>query len=236
MEANIQKRGISMNKLYSISILLGCVTFASSASAADTGWYAGLDLGSSSYAVMDADATQISEKFAAAGASNNTTTSDTATAYGLDVGYRFDRYFAVEGGYTDFGTSTSDMHFTVPSPGPTLMPASFPIKLHAKGEALFAVGILPVSDRFSFFGKLGLLAYSQDLTSAATITGSGPFIVLPKQSDSGTTPAIGIGANFDIDDRFSLRLGFTRFHAVGDADSTGQGTIDLSYLQFLVHF
>jgi len=31
-----------------------------------------------------------------------------------------------------------------------------------------------------------------------------------------------------------LRLGYTRFHAVGDQNTTGDGTIDLTYLQLVV--
>ncbi|HEX4300828.1 MAG TPA: outer membrane beta-barrel protein [Gammaproteobacteria bacterium] len=218
-----------MNKFYSTLLPLGFAVFTSSVSAADTGWYAGLDLGSSDYAVMKPDLTEISQVLAERGVANTTTESDTATAYGVDVGYQFDRYFALEGGYTDFGSSSSDINITFPAPFDS------PVKVHAKGETLFAVGILPVSDRFSLFGKLGLLTYTQDLTSAATITGVGPEI-LPKYSDSGTTSGIGVGASWAINDRFGLRLGFTRFHAVGDANNTGQGTIDLGYLQFVVHF
>jgi hypothetical protein len=156
---------------------------------------------------------------------NTTTESDTATAYGLDVGYQFLRYFAVEGGYMDFGSATGDINITNPL-------GNAHIDTHAKGETFFAVGILPLTDRFALFSKLGALSYSQDLNS---VVGAGSQ-TLPKFSASGTTSGIGIGASFAFDDRFGLRLGFIRFHSVGDQNSTGEGTIDLSYLQFVVHF
>jgi OmpA-OmpF porin, OOP family len=218
-----------MNKLSSISLFLGLAAVAGSASAADTGWYAGVDLGSSNYAVMSDTVTQVSQDLAQNGFPNTTKESDTATAYGVDVGYQFLRYFAVEGGYTDFGSSTGDININLVPPG------TAHVDIHAKGETLFAVGILPLSDRFSLFGKLGILAYNQDATGSVSVAGVGSQAI-PKASDSGTTTGIGVGANWNINDQFGLRLGFTRFHAVGDANNTGEGTIDLGYLQFLVHF
>lgn len=218
-----------MKKLYSMSLLLGLAAVAGSASAADSGWYVGVDLGQSNYAVMKPNMTALSQDLAQEGLPNTTTESDTATAYGVDVGYQFFKYLAVEGGYVDFGSATGDANITLTPPG------TAHVDIHAKGETLYAVGILPVSDQFSFFGKLGALVYSQDFTGNVSVSGVGSTTV-PKSSDSGTTPAIGVGANWNIDDQFGLRLGFTRFHAVGDANNTGKGTIDLSYLQFLVRF
>jgi OmpA-OmpF porin, OOP family len=217
-----------MNKLYSISLFLGLAAVAGSASAADTGWYAGVDLGSSNYAVMSDTVTQVSQELSQGGFPNTTKESDTATAYGVDVGYQFLRYFAVEGGYTDFGSSTGDINVQNPV-------GNAHVDIHAKGETLFAVGILPLSDRFSLFGKFGLLAYNQDATGSVTVAGVGSQTI-PKASDNGTTTGIGVGASFAFNDRFGLRLGFNRFHAVGDQKNTGEGTIDLGYLQFVVHF
>jgi OOP family OmpA-OmpF porin len=217
-----------MNKLYSIFLLLGLAVFAGSASAANNGWYVGVDLGQSNYAQIQPNVTELSQTLTDEGFPNTPSSNNTPTAWDLDVGYQFDRYFAVEGGYTDFGSATADINSTT-------VPVSEHIDIHAKGETLFAVGILPVSDSFSFFGKLGLLAYSQDFTGNVSGTGI-PTQVLPNSSDSGTTPAIGVGANWDINNRFGLRLGFTRFHAVGNANNTGEGTIDFSYLGLVVHF
>lgn len=222
-----------MKKLRSMSLFLGLATLAGSASAADNGWYAGVDLGSSNYALMKSTMTDLSQGLTEAGLPNTTTESDTATAYGVDVGYQFFKYLAVEGGYVDFGSASGDANITLTPPG------TAHVNIHAKGETLYAVGILPLSDQFSLFGKLGALVYSQDLTASVSVVGAGSTSV-PGASDSGTTPAIGVGANWDIDQQFGLRLGFTRFHAVGDdsttGNHTGKGTIDLAYLQFLVHF
>lgn len=217
-----------MKKLHSMTLLLGLAAVAGPASAADTGWYAGVDLGSSNYAQMKPSADQVTQDLAQQGIATTNSVSDTATAYGLDVGYQFLRYFAVEGGYVDLGSVSADINATA-------VPVTEHVEIHAKGETLYAVGILPLSDNFSLFGKLGALVYTQDFKGSVSATGL-PTTDLPHSSDSGTTPAIGVGADWNINDRFGLRLGFTRFHAVGDANDTGKGTIDLSYLQFLVHF
>jgi OmpA-OmpF porin, OOP family len=218
-----------MNKLYSMLLLAGFAAFANPAFAADSGWYVGVDLGSSKYDVNNANVVGISQVLTQDGLPNTTKESDTATAYGVDVGYQFLRYFAVEGGYTDFGSATGDINILLNPPG------NAHIDTHAKGETLFAVGILPVSDRFSFFGKLGILTYTQDLNGNVSVIGVGSQSI-PKFSDSGTTSGIGVGGSFAIADHFGLRLGFTRFHAVGDEKNTGQGTIDLSYLQLVYNF
>lgn len=221
-----------MNKLHSVTLFLGLAAIAGSASAANNGWYVGVDLGSSNYAQMKPNADELSQELIQQGIPNTVSVSDTATAYGVDVGYQFLPYFAVEGGYTDFGAASADFNVTI-------APVSEHVEVHAKGETLFAVGILPVSNSFSFFGKLGILSYTQDFSGH--VSGAGlPTTDLQSASDSGTTTGIGVGANWDINDRFGLRLGFTRFHAVGSdsttGNHTGQGTIDLGYLQFLVHF
>lgn len=213
-------------KFYFVLLLLGLVAFTNPASAADSGWYLGVDLGSSNYTVMSDNVTAVSQALTQQGFPNTTTESDTASAYGVDVGYHFDRYFALEGGYADFGSSTGDINITLVPPG------NAHLDLHATGETLFAVGTLPVSDHFAFFGKLGLLSYSQDLTGSVTVGTNSQ--ALPKFSSSGTTSGIGVGASFALNDRFGLRLGYTRFHSVGDENTTGAGTIDLTYLQLVV--
>lgn len=218
-----------MNKLYSTLLLLGLTSFAGSASAADSNWYVGLAVGQSSYAQMKPNAAVLSQGFTQEGLPNTYTVSDSGNGYDLVAGYQFFRYLAVEGGYTDFGAVSADYQIHLTPSG------AAHVGIHATGETLFAVGILPVSDRFSVFGKVGLLAYSQDFTANVGVTGGGSK-VLPTASDTGTTPAIGAGASFAFNDRFGLRLGFTRFHAVGDANNTGEGTIDLSYLELMVHF
>ncbi|HEY1772527.1 MAG TPA: outer membrane beta-barrel protein [Gammaproteobacteria bacterium] len=222
-----------MNKLYSTVLFLGLAAVAGSASAANNGWYVGVDLGQSKYDMVNSYVTSLGQGLAEDGLPNNTSESDTATAYGVDVGYQFMRYFAVEGGYVDFGSATGDVNITLAPPGDAH------VSFHAKGETLFAVGILPVSDNFSLFGKLGILAYSQD--GAGSVSVESTSQALQSGSHNGTTTGIGVGANFDFNSQFGLRLGFTRFHSVGDVDNNsaaimGEGTIDMSYLQFLVHF
>lgn len=217
-----------MNKLYPTLLLLACTGFAGSACADDNGWYAGLSLGQSNYAQMKPSTDATSVALAQQGLPNTATETATPFAYGLDVGYQFMPYLAVEGGYVDLGSASADFQIHLTPAG------SAHVNIHATGEDLFAVGILPISDRFSLYGKLGLLAYSQKFDGSVTVGTTGSTI--PGTSDTGTTTGIGVGASYRFNDTFGLRLGFTRFHSVGDANNTGEGTIDFSYLQFVAHF
>ena len=70
---------------------------------------------------------------------------NTGSAYKLQLGYQFNKYFAVEGGYFNLGKSKLDY-----SDGTS-------DSLKTDGLNISAVGILPFDNGFSVFGKLGRL-------------------------------------------------------------------------------
>jgi OOP family OmpA-OmpF porin len=105
------------------------------------------------------------------------------TAFKVYGGYRFFKFFGVEGSYVDFG-SPEDSGFTI----------------EPDGWDAFAVGVLPIGERFEVFGKLGLLWWDAD------ISGSG-F----SDSDSGSDTAWGVGGAFKIGDHFAVRLEYEVF-------------------------
>src|SRR5437588_12719322 len=88
---------------------------ASGAFAQETGWYGGLDVGSSHLSGIDVgDALDKSD-----------------AGFGLNLGYRLNRNFAVEGAYTDLGK----FHFSSAAGDGDLKP---------KAVSLSVVGILPL--------------------------------------------------------------------------------------------
>src|SRR5450830_1849591 len=125
----------------------------------DSGWYGGFNVGQSRANIDDA---RITGGLLGGGF---TTTSinddDRDTGYKLFGGYKLNKNFAVEGGYFDLGK----FGFTATTvPAGTL---SGNIKL--RGLNLDAVGILPITEKFSVFGRVG--ANYAEATDSFTGTG-----------------------------------------------------------------
>lgn len=144
--------------------LLG--TAALAAQAQDTGFYAGVGAGQ---ALVDERAYD-----------------DEDTAFSVFGGYQFHRNFALEAGYTDFGT---------------LEPRAAGTDLELSSASLTAVGILPVTERFSAYAKAGFQRWELDRAIPA-LTGTG--------KGDGTDPVYGLGLQYRFNDQFALRGEYTR--------------------------
>src|SRR5450830_1598108 len=150
-------------KLARASGTLGLAALAVIASpfavADDTGWYGGVNIGQSRAKIDDAKITSalLGQGFAGASITDN----DRHSGFKLFGGYKLNKNFAVEGGYFDLGT----FGFTATTvPAGTL---SGNIKL--RGLNLDAVGILPITEKFSVFGRVG--ANYAEATDSFTGTG-----------------------------------------------------------------
>ena len=109
------------------------------------------------------------------------------------VGYRFNQFFAVEGGYTDFG-----------SYGGSLANAE------TDGYSAALKGILPLTDSIEFFAKAGQMWYDTNY-SVAGVNGS---------SDDEALFA-GAGLNFKLSEQLLLSAQYTWYDAdlkVSDVD------------------
>jgi OmpA-OmpF porin, OOP family len=156
------------------------------------------------------------------------------SGYGFQVGYRFNRWLAIEGGYVDLGETT----FRATTAG-TLMgdPDSadtFSQKLTSNiaGLTVTALGIVPLSFRFEAYGRAGLLIGNDELeVRAANSTGSANFDV----SESATDTLLGIGVSFTLAEIYSLRAEFTRILDAGD-EISGENDIDMLSLGLTVRF
>lgn len=131
------------------------------------------------------------------------TCDDKDTGWKIFGGYQFNRYFAVEGGYVDFGKATA-----------TDVSLGTPISGDAEGWGLFATGLatLPINEQFGVFAKAGLAYTKADVT--AVVGG-----VSVSDDDSGTDLVYGVGAKFDFTKNFGMRVEFERFKDVGNFDS-----------------
>ena len=140
--------------------------------------------------------------------------------WNLFAGYQFNRYFAVEGGYVDFGKATAS-GFTVGGG----LPAAITTKSKAF-EALAVLGV-PLNDAFSLYGKLGFFYYDADGVGSGASFGS--------TSDSGTELTYGLGAEYNITRNVSARFEWQRYLSVGsNIPNVSKG--DISLIRFATRY
>ncbi|MEJ6005251.1 outer membrane beta-barrel protein [Paucibacter sp. AS339] len=154
---------------------------AGSAFAADKGWYMGADIGQSRNDLS-------SPKTPAP------RLDKTDTAYGVHGGYQFNKYFAAELGVNRLGTQKIGDS-----------------KATTKAYSLDAIGRLPVSDKFTVYGRLG-----------------GAHMERTYSDDAGNHAAgfkVGLGAEYAIDPSWSLRTELTRYNNVPTSSTFGN-TLD----------
>ena len=101
-------------------------------------------------------------------------------------GYRFHKNFAAELDYLDFG-----------EPDDTILGVKSEIDLYAL--ALYGVGILPLTEQFELFAKLGVAYWDAD--AKVSLLG-----VSVSDDEDGTDIAYGLGASFAFTDQFAVRV------------------------------
>lgn len=140
----------------------------------------------------------------------------TDTAYKLQVGYQLSRNFALEGGYVDLGKTSYSASFT----GGT---ANADVKAH--GWNIAAVGIIPLSDVVSVFGKVGAI----DATVKFNVSASGPGGTAGASGDSTDWSGVwGIGASYAINKQLAVRVEYEQFNDLGNEEKTGKGDVNLA--------
>jgi OOP family OmpA-OmpF porin len=192
---------------------------ATCAMADNAGWYGGANLGQSQATIDDARITSgLLANGLTAGGINKINRDLGFKVFG---GYQYNKYFAVEGGYFDlgqFGFNTSTV------PAGTL---SGDIKL--KGLNLDAVGILPITEKFSVFGRIGV-THTQANDS---FVGTGAVNVLnPNPNSRDTNLKVGLGLQYALTDSLTLRSEIERYRiddAVGNKGDVDLVSVGLVY-------
>ena len=212
-------------KLTRISAAVGCITLAALASPAaiaqDSGWYGGANVGQSRATIDDA---RIRSGLLSPGFTSVTIADDNrSTDFKIFGGYQLNNNFALEGGYFDLGrfgyTAT-----TVPA-------GTLNGSMKVRGLNLDVVGTLPLSERFSVFGRAGInYAQTKDhfsSTGAVTVTN-------PNPSERGANYKIGAGLQYAITDALSIRGELERYRV---KDGVGnRGHIDMASVGLIYRF
>ena len=213
-------------KLTRVSGTLGLVALAAIVSPyamADepAGWYGGISVGQSRAKIDDG---RIISGLLGGGLATTSITDDNRdTGYKLYGGYQFNKNFALEGGYFDLGR----FGFTAN----TLPPGTLDGSIKLRGLNLDAVGILPITEKFSAFGRVGL-NYAQTRDS---FSGSGAVLVLnPNPGKRDTNYKAGLGLQYAFTDSLAMRVEAERYR-INDAVSN-KGDIDLISVGLVYRF
>jgi len=172
----------------------------------------GVDQAATDAALLSAGATEFSSKL-----------DRWDSGWKIMVGWMPSRYFALEGGFTVLGSATYMAQFTGGQ-------AKSDFK---SGGILFDVlGLAPLSDSFSLFGKVGVLAASvvtsQSVTPPGSLTTNTTGV-----SARMFAPNFGAGAIYDFTKNASVRFEVERFSRVG-SDATGVSNVDMISLGLLL--
>lgn len=205
----------------SLSLMALAAMASPYAVAEDPGWYGGANIGRSAATIDDA---RITSGLAAGGlATSSISNRDRSTGFKLYGGYQFNRNFALEGGYFDLGRFGYTAN-TVPA-------GTLDGNIKLKGFNLDAVGILPITDRLSALGRVGL-NYAQARDS---FTGTGAVNVTnPSPSKSGTNYKLGVGLQYAFTEALGMRAEVEHYR-VNDAIGN-KGHVDLFSLGLVYRF
>jgi OOP family OmpA-OmpF porin len=210
---------------------------AGNASAAEEGWYIVGFAGESSAQNIDQGALDqdVIDVFGSVGLGVVDATSDlddSDTGFGLAGGYQVNPYFAAELAYVDLGDISYQANGTV-TDGVDTFDAGLGIDQSARGPVFSLLGIWPIGERFSVFGRVGLALMSVDADASVSLDGE-------SASDSVGTDrsnmVYGIGGEFSLSRKFGLRLGWDRYAEVGSDDQAGEVDIDLFSLGLRYNF
>lgn len=210
-----------MKTIGAISVVSAALVAGPVAAADESGWYGGLGLGQSR-AKIDDD--KISAGLAGAGITV-TSIDDEEQDFGYKVfgGYKFNRNFALEGGYFNLG----EFGFKADT-SPT---GTFTGNIEADGFNIDAVGIMPLSPKFSAFARVG----AQRAQANDTFAGTGAVVAAngnPSKTD--TNYKAGLGLQYDFTKRVGMRGEWERYR-INDAVNS-HGDVDMLSVGLVVKF
>jgi opacity protein-like surface antigen len=205
------RKAIVTSAALTLSMAAGLAHAQSNAAA--PGWYGGIDLGRSRLGVSGSD---LDGALSRQGITASSTNERSDTSYAFSVGYRINRNLAIEGAYAKLGEFSYNSASSAPAAD------SISGKYEAKAFSISAIGIMPLQQNWSVYGKAGLAQVRTHLDASSALGTTAPS----NTTDSGSSLLIGAGAMYDFNRNIFARAGWDRYTSVG-SDATGKGAIDL---------
>jgi OOP family OmpA-OmpF porin len=138
------------------------------------------------------------------------------SAFGFLAGYRFNSYFAVEGGYIDLGSVSyrAKAHGNI-----TGIPTDATLNFDSEtaGLTVSALGVWPLSYRWEVYGRAGALFSSNDFSIYYVDVEQEPKRA--RFSDNDVDFFAGIGTSFNFLEIYDVRLEFQRILDAGDKNT-----------------
>jgi OmpA-OmpF porin, OOP family len=172
--------------------------------AAEPGWYGFGAFGRSSFE---------SEGSGAEGALAGGDDKDNGARLG--AGYMFNGSFGVEAGWVDFGKAKRGG--AVPG-----LSSTRDGEVRANGPFFAGIASLPLSARFSAFGKLGVIDARIDPSANADAGIMGFF-----ENTADWRPMFGIGGAYQIGRNWAIHTEYGKFSKIGDRDRSAEVKVDM---------
>jgi len=194
-------------------------------------WYIGAGVGQADASIPEQTINSINSTLSAAnGASFSVIDKDKRSgAAKVFVGYSFNPYFAVEGGYASLGKSSVNMDFRsgLNSVG------RFHLDYKMSAAFIDAVGLLPVNEKWSFIGRLGVSYNSVHADfNGAPVT----FIVSSNdKTENKVREKFGAGIDYNYNPTFTVRAEWEHYK-MPDPLSSELFNVNAGTLSLLLHF
>jgi OOP family OmpA-OmpF porin len=175
---------------------------------------------------------------------------DTVSPWGAQVGYRFNNWVAVEVGYVNLGEATYTLSGAIAGnyaffDGTAVVNRPLAggfesgIDVTSQGITAAALGMLPLGQHFDLHLRGGIYyadtRVTQRLRYIDLVDQSDVFNLLHHRADASQTELFaGVGAAWNINESFTLRVEYQKFFDIGDDEKTGESDVDV--INFAVLF
>ena len=211
-----------------LSPLLVCAGLGLATSAQAEGWYAVVFGGEASSEGLDQD--ELDASLVDAGFDlQSSSLDDSDTGFGASLGYQVNENFAAELSYVDLG----DVSYEASNEQANPANESVTLDTSAAGPVFSLLGILPVGERWDLYGRAGLALMDSEGEATAT---AGDVTDRISDSTNRSNMVLGAGVQYDVSDRFGLRLEWDRYFDVGSEEIVGESDIDLFSLGLRYNF
>lgn len=167
---------------------------------------------------------------------------DTISAWGVQLGYRFGKYFATEVGYANLGEASYRLPIDVQVTSTDLasgaaasgvFPAERATVFTSAGPTISAVGLFPIGQHFDLQARAGIYLADTRVTNRVRDVEFAENVSHRRVDASQTELLAGIGGSWSVNENFSLRVEYQKFFDVGDDEKTGESDIDVITLSVL---
>jgi opacity protein-like surface antigen len=160
------------------------------------------------------------------GIASSSTTDKASTNPDFRVGYKFNPNFAIEGSYDRLGSL--GVQSTISSPIADTASGSWT----SRGLGLHAIGIAPVTDKWSIYGRVGLEQWHTQASIASNAGGA----TSASASSNAVSLALGAGASYALSNNVDATGEYIRYTRAGNANTTGSTPVNQFSVGLRFHF